>query len=159
MIRRRSSVRLESDEAWRLITESHTGILVTLRSDGTPIALPMWFAVLDRHVYLQTPARSTKVARVRRDPRVAFLVEAGERWAELRAVLLTGRAEIVEDPETLARIGAAMDHKYARFRTARTAMPEATRRHYETAFVTIRVVPDGRVVSWDNRRIALKTDS
>ena len=144
---------MHADEAWRFLTEGHTGILITLRADGVPVALPMWFAVLDRQIYVRTPARSKKVARLRRDPRVAFLVEAGERWAELRAVHITGRAKFVEDAETLERVAAEMERKYARFRTARAAMPEAARRHYQTPFVLIRVVPDAHVISWDNRKL------
>ena len=147
------SVRLNSEEAWQFVTEAHTGIFITLRADGVPIATPMWFAVLDRQIYVQTPVRSKKVTRLRRDPRVSFLVEAGERWAELRAVHLTGRADLVEDQETLDRVSTEMDRKYARFRTARTAMPAATQRHYETAFALIRVVPDAHVISWDNRKL------
>ncbi len=153
MAQQRVSVRLSSDEAWQFVEAGHTGILVALRRDGVPIALPMWFAVLDRQIYVQTPKRSKKVVRLRRDPRVSFLVEAGERWAELRAVHFTGRAEFVTDQETLQRAGAEMDRKYARFRTARTDMPEATRRHYETEFALIRIVPDGHFISWDNRRL------
>ncbi len=149
------SVRLQPDEAWQFLTEGHTGILVSLRADGVAIATPMWFAALDRQIYVRTPARSKKVGRLRRDPRVSFLVEAGERWAELRAVHVTGRAEFVDDAETLERISAEMDRKYERFRTARATMPAATRRHYETPFVLIRIVPDAHLISWDNRKLGI----
>jgi len=149
------SVRLTPEEAWRFVTDAHAGIVVTLRRDGRPVALPMWFAVVDRHIYLRTPARSKKVARLRRDPRVAFLVESGERWAELRAVHFTGRAELVDDPAVLACVEAELERKYARFRTARAEMTERTRRHYEQAFVLIRIVPDPKFLSWDNRKLGL----
>ena len=150
-----TSVRLSSDEAWHFIAQAHTGIFITLRRDGVPIATPMWFAVIDRRIYLQTPARSRKVTRLRRDPRVSFLVEAGERWAELRAVHVTGRAEVVEDADLLPRVAAEMERKYARFRTARAAMPESARRHYATAFALVRVVPHTHLISWDNRKLRL----
>ncbi|MBI1814822.1 MAG: TIGR03618 family F420-dependent PPOX class oxidoreductase [Deltaproteobacteria bacterium] len=153
MAQPRTSVRLSTDEAWQLVAESHTGIFVTLRADGVPIATPMWFAVLDRQIYVQTPKQSKKVARLRRDPRVSFLVESGERWAELRAVHITGQAEFVDDPTTHARVAAEMERKYTRFRTGRAAMPDATRRHYETPFVLIRVAPDEHIISWDNRKL------
>jgi len=153
MAQPRVSVRLSPDEAWQFVREGHTGIFMTLRANGVPIATPMWFAVLDRQIYLQTPARSKKVARLRRDPRVSFLVEAGERWADLRAVHVTGRSEVVDDDHIAQRVAAEMERKYAAFRTARTAMPEATRRHYETAFVLIRIVPDAHLISWDNRKL------
>ncbi len=149
------SVRLTPEEAWRFVTDAHTGIVVTLRRDGMPVALPMWFAVLDRRIYLRTPARSKKVARLGRDPRVAFLVESGERWAELRAVHFTGRAEVIDDAAVLARVETELERKYAGFRTARADMPERTRRHYEQAFALIRIVPDPRFLSWDNRKLGV----
>jgi PPOX class probable F420-dependent enzyme len=151
----RPSVRLTPDEAWGRLEAAHTGIFVTLRRDGIPIALPMWFVVLDRRLYVRTPARSKKVARIRRDPRVSFLIEAGERWAELTAVHVTGRAEVVDDAVARDAVEAALDRKYAAFRTARAEMPSATRAHYAVPFVTIRIVPDARLVSWDNRKLGL----
>ena len=32
-------------------------------------------------------------------------------------------------------------------------MPDATRAHYETAVTTIEIVPDDRILSWDNARL------
>lgn len=150
------SVRLSRDEAWEVLAHAHTGILTSLRRDGRPITLPVWFAVLERRIYVSGPATAKRHARVRRDPRVAFLVESGERWAELRAVHVAGSARIVTDPELLARVAAALDVKYGASRTARTAMPGGTRAHYEVARATIEIVPDDRLLSWDNARLGLR---
>jgi nitroimidazol reductase NimA-like FMN-containing flavoprotein (pyridoxamine 5'-phosphate oxidase superfamily) len=149
-------VRLSVDEAWAVIEASHTGIFTSLRRDGVPVALPLWFVVLDRRVYVTGPARAKRVARIRRDPRVSFLVESGERWTELRAVHLTGRARIVTEPDLCSRVAAALDAKYRAFRTPRTAMPAATRAHYEVAFATIEIAPDAHLLSWDNARLGLR---
>jgi len=153
---KRPSVRLSRDEAWSVIHDSHTGILTTVRRDGTPVTLPTWFVDIDRHICLSTPARAKKVARIRRNGRVSFLVESGVRWAELQAVQLTGEARLVDDPELAARIATGLDRKYEPFRTRRAAMAEATRDHYEkhgTAY--IRITPDDRILSWDNSRLGL----
>jgi PPOX class probable F420-dependent enzyme len=150
------SVRLSRDEAWSVLAAAHTGIFTSLRRDGTPIALPLWFVVLDHRVYVSGPAGAKRLARIRRDPRVSFLVESGERWAELRAVHLTGRARIVIDPELKARVAAALDAKYAAYRTARAEMPAATRAHYQVEIATIEITPDGRILSWDNARLGLR---
>lgn len=147
------SVRLPTDEAWRVLEASHTGILTTLRSDGMPIALPVWFVVLDRTIGLSAPSTTKKVRRIRRDPRASFLVESGERWRDLRAVHLTGAVEIVDDEPTMARIDEALDAKYAAYRADPATMPERTRAHYaERTFLRLR--PDDRVLSWDNTRVA-----
>ncbi|MFQ5666683.1 MAG: pyridoxamine 5'-phosphate oxidase family protein [Candidatus Binatia bacterium] len=149
------SVRLSRDEAWAVLAASHTGILTTLRADGMPIALPVWFAVLERRIYVGTPSHTKKVARLRRDPRVSFLVESGKRWAELRAVHLTGRAIFVTDPGLMRRVGDLFDAKYAAFRTEGSAMPSATRKYYSVPRTLIEIVPDERILSWDNQRLRL----
>lgn len=105
------SVRLSREEAWDRIASAHTGIVTTLRRDGMPIATPMWFCVVDGAVHFRTPAAAKKTARLRRDPRVSFLVEGGERWAGLWAVHLAGVARFVDDEATLARVAGALDAK------------------------------------------------
>jgi PPOX class probable F420-dependent enzyme len=147
-------VRLSEDEAWAVLTASHTGVFTTLRRDGMPIALPVWFVVLDRTVCLGAPSRTKKVARLRHDPRASFLVESGERWVDLRAVHVTGRVEFVDDEHEMERIDHALDAKYRAFRTARAAMPERTRQHY-AGRTFLRLRPDDRILSWDNQRIPL----
>jgi nitroimidazol reductase NimA-like FMN-containing flavoprotein (pyridoxamine 5'-phosphate oxidase superfamily) len=149
------SVRLSDDEAWALVEQAHTGVFTSLRRDGTPVSLPVWFVVLERHVYFSGPAHTKKLLRVHHDPRAAFLVESGERWAELMGVHLTGRARIVTDGELLARVAAALDATYATFRTPRAEMPEVTRANYEVETATVELTPDARVLSWDNSRLGL----
>jgi len=149
-------IRLSDDELWDFLHGAHTGIMTTLRRDGTPVSLPMWFVALDRRIYLRTPERASKVGRLRRDSRVGFLVETGLRWAELKAVHLTGRAEIVDDPEEQTKVTSALEAKYRAFRTPREHQPEATRKHYGVEWVTLRIVPDGRVLSWDNAKLRLR---
>lgn len=138
-----------------MIAGSHTGILTTLRRDGTPVSLPVWFAVDQQTIGMMTPSGTKKVSRIRRDPRASFLVESGQRWEELRGVHLTGRAEVVEDPDAVARIGAALEVKYARFRPASAAMPPRTHDYYaQVSF--LRFTPEERMLSWDNARISLR---
>jgi hypothetical protein len=35
-------------------------------------------------------------------------------------------------------------------------MPDATRAHYEVGRTTIEIVPDARILSWDNARLELR---
>jgi hypothetical protein len=98
------------------------------------------------------------VRRIRRDPRASFLVEAGELWADLHAVHLTGRAEVLEgaEEERLApTVDALIAAKYDAYRTPLELMPEETRRVYLTPQALIRFVPDRRMLNWDNRKLGL----
>jgi PPOX class probable F420-dependent enzyme len=147
------SVRLSDEEAWDVLAATHTGVFTSLRRDGRPIALPVWFAVLDRRIYISGPASAKKVSRVRHDPRVSFLVETGEHWVDLVGVHVSGDASVVDDGDRLARVARALDEKYAPFRMDRHAMPEATRKHYGAPTATIEIVPSGRILSWQNSRL------
>jgi nitroimidazol reductase NimA-like FMN-containing flavoprotein (pyridoxamine 5'-phosphate oxidase superfamily) len=147
------SVRLTADEAWEVLAGAHTGVLSSLRRDGAPISLPVWFVAIDRKIYVSGPARSRKFARMRHDPRVSFLVFSGERWVDLVGVQVNGRAHEVTDGPLTERVGAALDEKYSSFRTSRADMPAATRTYYETAVATIEIVPDDRILSWSNARM------
>lgn len=135
-----------------MLAGAHTGVLTSLRRDGAPISLPVWFVVLDRRIYVSGPAQTRKFARVRHDPRVSFLVFSGDRWVDLVGVQVNGRAHEVTDGPLMHRVAAALDEKYSSFRTARAEMPDATRTHYETAIATIEIVPDDRILSWSNAR-------
>jgi nitroimidazol reductase NimA-like FMN-containing flavoprotein (pyridoxamine 5'-phosphate oxidase superfamily) len=136
-----------------MIEHSHTGVLTTLRRDGAPISLPVWFVALDRKIYVSTPGTSKKVARVVHDERASFLVESGERWVDLKAVHLTGRAILVDDPEITERIREASDAKYRAFRMVSETMPSGTRKHYAQTSALICLEPDERIVSWENAKL------
>ena len=155
MAEARRSVRMTEDEAWQLLEESVNGILTTLRRDGRPVSLPIWYAVLDRRIYINT--RGKKVDRARNDPRCSFMVEAGERWADLRAVHLECTATVIEpDPDLATRISAALDTKYAAYRTSRAAMPAATQERYaQLPGAVIELIPEGKMLTWDNRHLGL----
>jgi PPOX class probable F420-dependent enzyme len=149
------SIRLSRAEAWEVLSAMHTGILTSLRSDGVPIALPVWFVTLDERIYVDAVTTTKKVARIRRDARVSFLVESGLRWSELRGVHYTGRARIVDDDVLVGRVKRVLGEKYAGFAGDRTRMPEETRGHYEIEHLVIEIVPDERILSFDNSRIEL----
>ncbi len=54
----------------------------------------------------------------------------------------------------MTRVVRALDEKYQDFRTPSAVMPEGTRKHYARRTI-LRLHPEGRILSWDNRRIGL----
>ena len=149
-----ASPRMTEAEIWAFVTDSPTGILTTLRRDGVPVALPLWYACLDRTIYLQT--RGKKLQRIAHDPRASFLVETGHRWVDLKAVHFTGTAEIIDlTPELAHRFDVEMGRKYHALRATGTEMPASTASYYENARrAAVRFTPDARILHWDNAKIA-----
>ncbi len=149
---------LDVDTAWTRVAEAHTAVLTTLRRDGYPVALPLWFTVIDRRLYFRSPASSKKIARIRHDPRASVLVESGRWWRELAAVHLTGRAHIVErGAPIIDEVFDAIDAKYRAFSSAPESLPDATRAYYSQHFEVICFEPEQRIVSWDNSRLVEPT--
>ncbi|WP_344422016.1 pyridoxamine 5'-phosphate oxidase family protein [Pseudonocardia ailaonensis] len=86
--------------------------LATLGPDGWPHQATMWFGVLDGDPVMWTQKTSVKARNIRHDPRVSCLAESGRAYDELRGVSARGRAELVEDPDELVRIGAVVIPRY-----------------------------------------------
>lgn len=147
-------VRMDEGEAWEFLERGHTAILTTLRRDGWPVSLPLWYVVEDRAIYVATPERSRKIARIRNDERACLLVERGQQWVELAAVELPVRATILGPGAEADRVGAMFADKYAAFRPAPSRMPKASTKHYAGQTV-LRLDPAGRILSWDNAKLHL----
>ena len=149
-------VLLNDDEVWAELERAHTGILTTLRRDGMAVSLPTWFVALDRRVYVRTMAKTKKVTHLQRDPRATFLVERGDRWEELCAVMLYASATVHTEGELLDRVERALEGKYATARTDPSAMPDASREHYAGESVVLELVPTEPPVTWDNSKLRLR---
>jgi len=151
-------VRLTQDEAWEMLANSHTGTITTLRRDGWPISLPMWFAVIDRKIYMRTLAASKKALRIKRDERACFMVESGKAWKDLAAVVVPVRASLIDPAgEEARRALASIGAKYEGWGVQQKAVPEATRKHYGAGNVVIRLEPAGDMITWNNAKIRLKS--
>jgi nitroimidazol reductase NimA-like FMN-containing flavoprotein (pyridoxamine 5'-phosphate oxidase superfamily) len=150
-------VNLTEQELDDFLGSGHTLILSTLRKSGEPFTTPNWYLWMDGAFWMRTGAKSAKVQHIRRDPRVCCLVEDGEAWVDLRAVIANCQAEFVEDEALTARFNAGFNAKYAPFRRDNAVVPEATKRHYSGDRVLIRMTPrPGEVRSWYNRKIRMK---
>ncbi len=152
----RPRIRLILEEAWEFVEGAHTGVFGTLRSDGAPIMLPIWFVVIERKIYVRTGADSKKAKRARKNPRASFLVECGERWAELQAVHMVGEIrEVGVESDRGVEAEEKFTAKYASFRTDNSQMSSTTRSRYAAQRVFLEFESDGRILSWDNRRLGV----
>ena len=124
--------------------------VATLDADGSPHLVPLAYMWFDGGLAFWTDPASRKVRNLRRDPRITCLVETGDAVDELRAVQISGRAEVIDDLETSRRAGEALSTRHG------GPLDDAGRKWVES-LAPVRVVvivrPE-RVVSWDHRKLA-----
>jgi PPOX class probable F420-dependent enzyme len=148
----RDAIRIPDAELPALYAECKSLQVATLGRDGAPHLTTLWYMVdEDGRFLFETYGKSQKVVNLRRDPRVAVLIEAGSEYSELRGLSVQGRAEVVEGGE---RLLALMRHLVAHHnpvldveRVGLVAAQMAAKR------VVVVVHPE-KVVSWDHRKLA-----
>jgi PPOX class probable F420-dependent enzyme len=93
-------IRAFLDRVW----PTPLGVVATIRPDGSPHLVPVWYRFDSHVVHIWTPQQRLWVKNLMRDSRVAFPVQ--EERPPFAAVLLRGRAEVVtgDDDETSAEI-------------------------------------------------------
>src|SRR4051794_12178957 len=77
--------------------------------DGAPHLTTLFYVVLPGgEIAFWTYARSQKIRNLERDPRLSVLVEDGTDYFELRGVSISGKAELVREPDRIFEIGSAV---------------------------------------------------
>ena len=149
---------MDISEQRRFLEQSHTAIITSLRRDGRPSAVPVWYVMVDGSMYIGTVPMAAKVGHLRRDPRCCVLVESGSAWHELRALQIQANAVLLEPgPETRAA-ETELERKYAAHRTSPEQMPRSAQQRYDET-VWLRIDPVGEPVSWDNSKMRLRSST
>ncbi len=146
---------MDDAEVRGFLETGHSGVFATVRADGSPALVPLWYVMVDGSVFVRTLANSAKAKHIRADSRVSFLVESGRAWAELKAVVIYGNAVIETAPEVVATVDDAFAAKYRAFLMPSTAT-EKTRQHYAQERIHLRIVPTRRSLTWNNSKILRK---
>ena len=149
-------VALTTEEMTEFLKKGHTLILATVRKTGEPVATPLWYVYDDDECfYVSTYVKTTKLAHIRRDPRVSALVEQGEHYRDLKAVAVNCTAEFVEDETAIDRLNTLVAEKYKGFTVDFSKAGEATQKRYKgQVWLRLRPKPGG-IRSWDNRKLRL----
>src|SRR5713226_9984933 len=103
---RRQQIRLSPDEQAAFFRERKKAALATIDKDGFPHVVAMNYFARDGAFYMTSYGKAQKVVNVRRNPKVAVMVETGDTYAELRGVMIRGHCEILEDAEAVKAVFA-----------------------------------------------------
>jgi PPOX class probable F420-dependent enzyme len=83
------------DQGAALARYRGVGVVATIRRDGGPHSVPVWYRFDGETINIWTVNNRTWVRNVARDPRVSFSIQENE--VPFGAVLLQGHAELVDD--------------------------------------------------------------
>ncbi|MDQ3769414.1 MAG: PPOX class F420-dependent oxidoreductase [Actinomycetota bacterium] len=93
-----------------LLEGTRTGKLATIRRDGRPHVVPIWFLLNGDDVLLTTGADTVKGRNILRDPRVCLCVD--DEDPPFAYVMVEGEAEVTEDPDELLRWATRLGGRY-----------------------------------------------
>jgi nitroimidazol reductase NimA-like FMN-containing flavoprotein (pyridoxamine 5'-phosphate oxidase superfamily) len=148
----RQSVRLDDAEIAEFLA-SHMKVQIgTLDASGAPHLTTLYYVLDEGRIAFWTYASSQKVLNLRRDSRIACLVEDGDAYFDLRGVSIRGRARILDDIEDIKALGTRVATVMA---GGIDLGPEgeAIVAHQATKRVGIIVEAD-KVASWDHSKLS-----
>jgi nitroimidazol reductase NimA-like FMN-containing flavoprotein (pyridoxamine 5'-phosphate oxidase superfamily) len=135
---------LPPEELERFLLTHRTIRVATVRPDGDPHVVPLWFVWHDGTLFLNSTLGNPTVENMLRTGRAAAVVDDGESYDVLRGVVLTGRVERAEDDPRLPDVERTWSDKYLEG-------GELPYRRWRDR-VWVRLAPE-RTSSWDFRRI------
>ncbi len=141
----RPDIRLTPEEQAAFLRDHRKGALATIDRHGFPHVVAMNFTVRDGAFYMTSYGKAQKVVNIRRNPKVALMVETGSRYAELKGVMVRGECEILEGAEAADRVFAWMAEDRREPRPAGAAKSAPKR-------VVLKIVPS-RTVTWDHSKL------
>ncbi len=117
---------------------------------GWPHVMPLWYVLRGGEIWAWTYAKSQKARNLERDDRATLELEAGERYEELRGVMLEARTVIHRDEETVVALGQEIFARYGMGALGEgfvdVVRAQAAKR-IGLQFVAVRVA------SWDHRKL------
>jgi PPOX class probable F420-dependent enzyme len=109
---RRAQIAMSAEEVAAFLDEQRVVTCATLGRDGWPHLMPLWYVVRDGLPWATTYAKSQKVRNLERDPRCTLQVEAGDRYEDLRGLMLKVEARIERDPAVVEDVERAVFLRY-----------------------------------------------
>ncbi|MGW3355646.1 pyridoxamine 5'-phosphate oxidase family protein [Streptomyces bungoensis] len=147
--RRGRKIMMTPGELDEFLTSQRTCRVATVSADGAPHVSALWFAWDGTSLWLYSVVRSRRWAQLRRDPRVAVVVDSGEEYDQLRGVELSGRMEFVGEVPRTGELCAELDTAETLFARKNFGLDEMP---HDGRHAWARLTPE-RIVSWDFRKL------
>jgi PPOX class probable F420-dependent enzyme len=143
----RPDIRLTPEEQAQFLRENRKCALATIDKDGFPHVVAMNFVLRDGAYWMTSYGKAQKVVNLRRDPKVALMVEAGNAYAELKGVMVRGHCEIVEGEEAVRQVFAwSAEARGDTYKRPAGSVDSAPKR------VVLKIAPE-KTVTWDHSKL------
>jgi PPOX class probable F420-dependent enzyme len=143
----RPDIRLTPDEQEAFLRDNRKCALATLDQHGFPHVVAMNFIVRDGAFYMTSYGKAQKVLNVRRDPKVAVMVEAGGSYAELKGVMVRGECEILDSADAVREVFGWMAEARAPGATRPASASDSAPKR-----VVMKIMPH-KTTTWDHSKL------
>lgn len=147
--RRGRRIMMTRGELDAFLGTQRTCRVATVGGDGTPHVGALWFVWDGTALWLYSITRSKRWAQLRRDPRIAVVIDDGHGYGELRGAELTGRVDFVGEAPRTGEHCPELDAPERLFAEKYFGM---SRMPHDGRHAWLRLTP-GAVASWDFAKI------
>ncbi|MFQ6142683.1 pyridoxamine 5'-phosphate oxidase family protein [Streptomyces seoulensis] len=147
--RRGRKIMMTPGELDEFLAAERTCRVATVSAGGAPHVSALWFVWDGASLWLYSVVRSRRWADLRRDPRVAIVVDTGEEYDRLRGVELSGAVECVGETPRTGELRAELDLPETLFARKYFGLEEMP---HDGRHAWLRLTPE-KTVSWDFRKL------
>lgn len=146
---KRNQIQLTPEEQTALLKQVKTMALCTIDKNGYPHAVAMAFMVKDGCIYMTSYRKAQKVVNIRRNPKVAVMVETGKQYNELKGLMIRGRCEIIDDADQVWTIM----REIRGFQEGSSPPPaDAVVQARAQKRAALKIIPE-KIASWDHSKL------
>jgi nitroimidazol reductase NimA-like FMN-containing flavoprotein (pyridoxamine 5'-phosphate oxidase superfamily) len=143
---RRQEIQFTPEEQAEFLAQPHKAALATIDKEGFPHVVAMGYRYKDGIIYMTSYGKAQKVVNIRRNPKVAVMVEVGERYADFRGIMIRGYCEIIDDSQVVkTTMGLAAE-------SARAAAVPSGAAASAPKRVALKITPY-KISSWDHTKL------
>jgi general stress protein 26 len=147
---RRSQITMSDEEVAAFLAEQRVVVCGTIGLRGWPHLMPLWYVLREGQIWAWTYAKSQKARNLERDDRATLQVEDGERYEELRGVMIEAHTTIHRETEVVAELGREIFERYGVGALGDEFMDAV--RAQAAKRIALQFVPV-RVATWDHRKL------
>jgi general stress protein 26 len=147
---RRGQIAMSDQEVAAFMAEQRVVVCGTRGHRGWPHLMPLWYVVRGGEIWAWTYAKSQKARNLERDDRATLQIEAGERYEELRGVMIEAHTVVHPETELVADLGREIFERYGVGALGEEFMDAI--RAQAAKRVALQFVP-ARVATWDHRKL------